>query len=176
MTLLCIDDFNLWGHLWFFDDPEKKLYIWIQISLALPNVWFNGKAHGRMKRWIPKCWKVSIREVGFKGYIISYTIYQQLPFYGKTLCAFCAKLCNFFLAVQNSSIGDLVTHWLTDSLTRWLRVLYWLTYKERPKRLVTFETFDWSDEETCTDQKKDNDRDKDKDKDNDRDNDKDKYI
>ena len=33
-----------------------------------------------------------------------------------------------FLAVQNSSIGDLVTHSLTDSL----RVLLLLTYKERP--------------------------------------------
>ena len=56
----------------------------------------------------------------------------------------------WFLAVQNSSIGDLVT----QSLTHWLTVLYWLTYKERPKRLMTFETFDWSDEETWTDQKK----------------------
>ena len=33
-----------------------------------------------------------------------------------------------FLAVQNSSIGDLVTHSLTESL----RVLLLLTYKERP--------------------------------------------
>ena len=116
MTLLCIDDFNLWGHLWFFDDPEKKLYIWIQISLALPNVWFNGKAHRRMKRWIPKCWKVSIREVGFKGYIISYTIYQQLPFYGKTLCAFCAI---FFSCPEqlNRWPCHSLTHWLTDWLT-----------------------------------------------------------
>ena len=30
---------------------------------------------------------------------------------------------NRFLAVQNSSIGDLVTDWLTDSLTHWLRTL-----------------------------------------------------
>ena len=39
-------------------------------------------------------------------------------------------------------------------------------------RLVTFETFDQSDEETWPDQEKDNDKDKCKDKDND----KDKYI
>ena len=49
-----------------------------------------------------------------------------------------------FLAVQNSSIGDLVTHSLTESLT----VLLLLRYKERPQRPVTFETFDQSDEET----------------------------
>ena len=41
-------------------------------------------------------------------------------------------------------------------------------------RLVTFETFDQSDEETWPDQKKDND--KDKYTHNDKDNDKDKYI
>ena len=44
--------------------------------------------------------------------------------------------------------------------------------KERPQSLVTFETFDQSDEGTWPDQKKDNDKDKYKDKDND----KDKYI
>ena len=44
--------------------------------------------------------------------------------------------------------------------------------KDWPQRLVTFETFDQSDEETWPDQKKDNDKDKYKDKDND----KDKYI
>ena len=54
-----------------------------------------------------------------------------------------------------------VTHWLTD----WLRVFYWLTYKEWPMRLLTFETFDQSDEETWPDQEKDNDKDKCKDKD-----------
>ena len=81
-------------------------------------------------------------------------------------------ILNQFLAVQNSSIGDLVTHWLTDSLT----VLYWLRYKERPQRPVTFETFDQSDEETWPDQQKDNDKDKYKDKYKDKDNDKDKYI
>ena len=41
------------------------------------------------------------------------------------------------LAVQNSSIGDLVTHWLTQLLT----VLLLLTCKERPWRPVTFEIF-----------------------------------
>ena len=44
--------------------------------------------------------------------------------------------------------------------------------KERPCKLVTFETFDQSDEETWPDQKKDYDKDKYEDKDND----KDKYI
>ena len=39
-----------------------------------------------------------------------------------------SRFQNVFLAVQNSSIGDLVTHSLTDSLT----VLLLLTYKERP--------------------------------------------
>ena len=57
-----------------------------------------------------------------------------------------------FLAVQNSSIGDLVTHWLTDSITDSLTVLLLLTYKERPKRLVNFETLYQSDEETWPDQ------------------------
>ena len=62
-----------------------------------------------------------------------------------------------FLAVQNSSIGDLVTHWVTD----WLTVLLLLRYKERPERPVTFETFDQSDEETWPDQQKNNYKDKD---------------
>ena len=44
--------------------------------------------------------------------------------------------------------------------------------EERSQRLVTFETFDQSDEETRPDPKKDNDKDKYRDKDND----KDKYI
>ena len=52
-----------------------------------------------------------------------------------------------FLAVQNSSIGDLVTH----SLTQWLRHLLFFDIKERPYRPVTFETFDHSDEETGPD-------------------------
>ena len=43
---------------------------------------------------------------------------------------------------------------------------------EWPQRLVTFETFDQSDEGTLQDQQKDNDKDNNKDKDND----KDKYI
>ena len=55
-----------------------------------------------------------------------------------------ATSIDLFLAVQNSSIGDLVTHSLTESLT----VLLLLRYKERPQRPVTFETFDQSDEET----------------------------
>ena len=46
------------------------------------------------------------------------------------------------------------------------------TFKERSLRLVTFETFDQSDEKTWPDQQKDNDKDKYKDKHND----KDKYI
>ena len=46
------------------------------------------------------------------------------------------------------------------------------TFKEQPQRLVTFETFDQSDEGTWPDQQKDDDNDKHKDKDND----KDKYI
>ena len=47
---------------------------------------------------------------------------------------------SYFLAVHNSLIGDLATHSLS--------VLLILTYKERPKRPLTFETFDQSDEET----------------------------
>ena len=45
-------------------------------------------------------------------------------------------------------------------------------FKDQPKRLVTFETFDQSDEETWPDQQKENDKNNDKDKDNDKDNDK----
>ena len=40
------------------------------------------------------------------------------------------------------------------------------TFRERSKRLVTFETFDQSDEETWTDQKKDKDKYKENDNDN----------
>ena len=47
------------------------------------------------------------------------------------------------------------------------------TLKECPWRLVTFETFDQSDEDTWTDQQKNNDKDNDSDNDNDKDNDKD---
>ena len=50
-----------------------------------------------------------------------------------------------FLAVQNSSIGDLVTHSLTHSLTEGT---FTFDIKERPQRPVTFETFHQSDEET----------------------------
>ena len=46
-----------------------------------------------------------------------------------------AASAELFLAVQNSSIGDLVTDW---SLSH--RLLYFLTYKERPLR--PFKTFD----------------------------------
>ena len=67
----------------------------------------------------------------------------------------------------DSSIGDLVTHWVTHSDTFW---------KTQQQRLVTFETFDQSDEETWPDQIKNNDKDKDEHKDKDEDNDKDKYI
>ena len=48
-----------------------------------------------------------------------------------------------------------------------------LTYKEQPKRPVTFETFDQSDEETRPVQQKDNDKDNYNDNKNDNDNDKD---
>ena len=78
------------------------------------------------------------------------------------------SLCSF-LAVQNSSIGDLVTHSLTQSVTEGTSTL---TYKERPYRPVTFETFYQSDEETGPDQKKYKDKEKYKDKDNDKDKDK----
>ena len=42
------------------------------------------------------------------------------------------------------------------------------TFKEQSLRLLTFETFDQSDEKTWPDQQKDNDEDKDKYKDNDK--------
>ena len=48
-----------------------------------------------------------------------------------------------FLAVQNSSIGDLVTQSLTHS-----GYLLLFGYKEQPKRHVTFEIIDQSDEKT----------------------------
>ena len=73
-----------------------------------------------------------------------------------------------FSCPADSSIGDLVTH----SLSEWVSDLFKNTTNERPQRLVSFETFDQSDEETWPDPKKDNDKDKYKDKDND----KDKYI
>ena len=44
------------------------------------------------------------------------------------------------------------------------------TFQEQPQRLVTFNTFDQSDEGTWPDQKKYNDKDKGKDKDNHKDN------
>ena len=45
------------------------------------------------------------------------------------------------------------------------------TLKEQSQRLMTFQTFDESDEETRPDQKKDNDKDSDNDKDKDNDKD-----
>ena len=72
-----------------------------------------------------------------------------------------------FLAVPDSSIGDLVTHSLTDYYT-----LLKNTTTQHSERLVNLETCDESDEETWPDQQKDND----KDKDNDSDKDNDKYI
>ena len=55
-----------------------------------------------------------------------------------------------FSCTADSSIGDLVT----DSLTDWVRDLLKNTTTEWPQRLVTFETFDQSYEETWPDQKK----------------------
>ena len=43
-----------------------------------------------------------------------------------------------------------------------------ITLKERPQRLITFDTFDQSDEETLPDYQKDNDKDKYNDNDNDK--------
>ena len=51
-----------------------------------------------------------------------------------------------FLAVQNSSIGDLVTDSLTDSLSH--SRTFTFDIKEQPERLVTFQTFHQRDEET----------------------------
>ena len=76
---------------------------------------------------------------------------------------------DYYLVVQNSSIGDLVTDWLTHSLSE---PPFENTTPEWPQRLVTLETFDQGDEDTWPDQQKDDDKDKYKDKDND----KDKYI
>ena len=57
-----------------------------------------------------------------------------------------------FLAVQNSSIGDLVTHSLTHSVTDSLTEgTFTFDITDRPKRLATVETFDQSDEETWPD-------------------------
>ena len=59
-------------------------------------------------------------------------------------CAVCIRVShqNMFLAVHNSSIGDLVTHSLTD--------FYFWHYR------VTIETLDQSDEESWPDQRFDN--------------------
>ena len=74
--------------------------------------------------------------------------YGVILYYGVILCfvvilCYGVSFCYGFLSVQNSSIGDLVT----QSVSQSLRVLLLLTNKERPlKRHVTFETFDQSDE------------------------------
>ena len=57
------------------------------------------------------------------------------------------KFYDYFLS---RSIGDLVTQSLADL------GLYYFTFKDRPQRLVTFETFDENDEETQLDQHFDN--------------------
>jgi len=57
---------------------------------------------------------------------------------------------SLFSCPADSSIGDLVTHWLTE----WVRDLFKNTTTEWPQRRVTFETFDQSDEETWPEQKK----------------------
>ena len=57
-----------------------------------------------------------------------------------------------FLAVQNTSIGDLVPWSLGWSVTTNNQSLHNTT--EWPQRLVTFETFDQNDEETWPDQKR----------------------
>ena len=54
--------------------------------------------------------------------------------------------------------------WQWQRQRQWQRHLE-KTQKERPKRHVTIETFDQSDEETWPDQQKDNNKDKDNDKD-----------
>ena len=75
-----------------------------------------------------------------------------------------------FKPSPDSSIGDLVTNWLTKYYT-----LLKNTIIQHSERLVTLETCDESDEETWPDQQKDNDKDKDNDndKENDKENDKD---
>ena len=63
------------------------------------------------------------------------------------LIHFC--VCCLFSCPQQQvtlSFTDWMTHWLTEGT-----FTVDLTYKERPKRPVTFEIFDQSDEETCVD-------------------------
>jgi len=78
-----------------------------------------------------------------------------------------SKRTSPFLAVQNSSIGDLVPCLVGWSVTTNNQSLHNIT--EWPQRLVTFETFDQSDEGTWLDQQKGKDKDKDKDNDKDKD-------
>ena len=60
---------------------------------------------------------------------------------------------------------------LTPSLSHSLtNKTFTFDLKEQSQRLVTFETFDQSDEGTWPDQQKDNEKYEDKDKDNDKDN------
>jgi len=81
---------------------------------------------------------VLCRSTGFLSIILSVC----LPTYSFSAWWFCPSRNYVFLAVQNSSIDDLVTDSLTDSLTESLTVLLLLTYKEQHQRLVTFETSD----------------------------------
>ena len=62
-----------------------------------------------------------------------------------------------FLAVQNSSIGDLVTDSLTHSLTKDFTNCD--TKKKQSNWLQTSQISDQSDEETCPDLQKDRDKD-----------------
>ena len=66
--------------------------------------------------------------------------------------------------------------WACPTKRQWQRQIQWQrqrqihlenTFKERPQSLVTFETFDQSDEGTCPNKQKDKDKDKDNDNDKD---------
>ena len=77
---------------------------------------------------------------------------------------------NHFFSCPDGSLRQLYTYpctYLTD-----YKDLLLFDIKERPQRLVTFKTYDQSDDETWPDQQKCNDKDKYKDNDNA----KDKYI
>ena len=86
---------------------------------------------------------------GHRPYLID-TIYSYCicelwgPMFAFSPSCICIFPKLYFLAVHNSSIGDLVTNSLTDSLLL-------LPYKEQSWRLATIETFDQSDEETWPD-------------------------
>ena len=71
--------------------------------------------------------------------------YGETGYSGASVLNFLARYNGeWFLAVKNSSMGDLVT----DLVSHSLRVLLLLTYKEEPWRLVTFETPNHIDGET----------------------------